>query len=210
MAKHILELDTPHGPARAHLADTRRGRARGLLVLGHGAGGGVEARDLVEAAEIALDAGLAVARVEQPYRVAGRRSPAPAHALDVDWVAAVEALRGVIRASVPMLVGGRSSGARVACRTAGLVRASGVLCLAFPLQPPQGARPEARPSRLPELEIVTVPVFVVQGENDAFGIPPAGQTREVIVVRGDHSLRAGLGTGAPALRAWIDRIVGTG
>ncbi len=128
------ELDTPHGPARAHLHPARRPRA--LLVLGHGAGGGVTAPDLVAAAEAANAAGVSVALIEQPYRVAGRRSPAPAHQLDAAWLAVVEQLREV----PPLLCGGRSSGARVACRTAAATGAAGVLCLAFPLHPP--GRPE--------------------------------------------------------------------
>jgi predicted alpha/beta-hydrolase family hydrolase len=156
------EIDTPHGPARAHLSPVESPRA--LLVLGHGAGGGVTAPDLVTAAEEAIAAGVSVALVEQPYRVAGRKSPAPAHQLDAAWLAVVRALRG----EEPVLCGGRSSGARVACRTAGETGAAGVLCLAFPLHPP--GRPEK--TRLAELEAVEVPVLIVQGESDPFGMPP--------------------------------------
>ena len=154
-----------------HPARARRGRTcsaveapRALLVLGHGAGGGVTAPDLVTAAEVAVAAGVSVALVEQPYRVAGRKSPAPAHQLDAAWLAVVEALRG----EEPVLCGGRSSGARVACRTAAGTGAAGVLCLAFPLHPP--GRPEK--TRLGELEAVEVPVLIVQGESDPFGMPP--------------------------------------
>ena len=119
-------------------------------MLGHGAGGGVTARDLVAAAETAVAQGVAVALVEQPYRVAGRRSPAPAHQLDTAWTAVVERLRSAELEGLPLVVGGRSSGARVACRTAGATGAAGVLCLAFPLQPAarrataRSAQPPAR------------------------------------------------------------------
>src|SRR5215468_4163447 len=105
----MLELGTPHGPARVHLHEADA--ARGWLVLGHGAGGGVESPDLKGATQAGLDAGLTVALVEQPYRVAGRRSPAPAAQLDTAWVAVIEQLA----VELPLIVGGRSSGARVAC-----------------------------------------------------------------------------------------------
>lgn len=188
------EVPTPHGPARVHLTAPHAPRAG--LVLGHGAGGGVGAKDLVATAEVAAGRGLAVALVEQPYRVAGRRAPAPARQLDAAWTAVVEHLRGGPFAGLPLVVGGRSSGARVACRTAADVGASGVLCLAFPLQTP--GRPD-RPSRLPELEAVTVPVLVVQGERDPFGTPPPGPGRQVVVVAGDHSLAKDV----PAVRAAV-------
>lgn len=197
----ILVIDTDHGPAHAHLHDADA--LRGALVLGHGAGGGVDAPDLMEARELALSVGCSVALVEQPYRVAGRRAPAPAWQLDVAWMQVVEVLRERWFHQLPLVVGGRSSGARVACRTAGATGAVGVLCLAFPLQPPQGQRPEPRPSRLAELEIVTVPTLVVQGERDPFGIPPAGACRDVMVVPGDHSLRKGLGPATPVVADWL-------
>ena len=196
-----LVLETDHGPAHAHLHDVDE--PRGVLVLGHGAGGGIAARDLVEARDVALTAGLSVALVEQPYRVAGRRSPPPAWQLDVAWMAVVEGLRARWFNELPLVVGGRSSGARVACRTSGATGAVGVLCLAFPLQPPQGQRPEPRPSRQPELDIVAVETLVVQGERDAFGIPPEARRRRVCVVPGDHSLRNGLGPAAPLLAEWL-------
>jgi uncharacterized protein len=200
-----LELETPHGPARAHLDGP--GDARGALVLGHGAGGGVAAKDLLAAKALALSVGLAVALVEQPYRVAGRRAPTPARHLDTAWEAVVDGLRAQRLGALPLVVGGRSSGARVACRTSRATGAVGVLCLAFPLQPPQGKRPEPRPSRLPELDGVDVDVLVVQGEHDAFGVPPEGVHRQVCVVPGDHSLRRGLGAAGPHVAAWLDRIV---
>lgn len=202
----MIDVATPHGPARIHL-DTAA-QPRGILVLGHGAGGGVGARDLVTAAETARSLGLSVALVEQPYRVAGRRSAAPAHQLDAAWVAVVEELRAGKLPDGALVVGGRSSGARVACRTAAATGADAVLCLAFPLQPParQGRPPS--PSRLPELEAVTVPTLVVQGEHDRFGIPPAGPLRTVAVVRGDHALRSDLPGVGDAVHTWVSRLLG--
>ena len=141
----------------------------GLLVLGHGAGGSIDASDLRAVTDAALDAGIAVGRVRQPYLVAGRRAPAPATQLDIAWTAVVEHLRAVLGAQWPglrVLVGGRSSGARVACRTSGATGAVGVLALAFPLHPP--GHPEK--SRAPELE-VGVPLLVLQGARDPFGGP---------------------------------------
>ena len=135
-----LDVDTPHGPARVHMHPVDDPRA--ALVLGHGAGGGVAARDLVKATAAARDEGFSVALVEQPYRVAGRKSPAPAAQLDAAWRAVVSALPFD---DLPLVTGGRSAGARVACRTAADTGAVGVLCLAFPLHPP--GRPEKTRSR---------------------------------------------------------------
>jgi uncharacterized protein len=194
-----LDVETPHGAARAHVH--RNHGPRGVLVLGHGAGGGVAAPDLVAARDAALEVGLAAVLVEQPYRVAGRRSPPPAAQLDAAWLAVVARVREELAA--PLVVGGRSSGARVACRTAAGTGAVGVLCLAFPLRPP--GRPDA-PSRLPELEAVGVPVLVVQGERDPFGIPPAAPHRTVAVVRGDHGLKSDKATLAAAVRDWLETI----
>ena len=191
------ELETPHGPARAHLHPVDGAAA--LLVLGHGAGGGVTAPDLVTATEAANAAGVSVALIEQPYRVAGRKSPAPAHQLDAAWLAVVEQLRG----AEPVLCGGRSSGARVACRTAAGTGAAGILCLAFPVHPP--GRPEK--SRLEELDALTLPTLVVQGERDPFGIPPPAPGREVVQVPGDHGLKADLDAVGAAVQGWLRRIV---
>src|SRR5207247_446380 len=115
--------------------------------------------------------GISVALIEQPYRVAGRRAPARAPQLDAAWITVVERLRERELAGLPLIVGGRSLGARVACRTAEATGAVAVLCLAFPLEPPRRAGEPSR-SRLPELEAVTVPTLVVQGERDPFGMPP--------------------------------------
>jgi predicted alpha/beta-hydrolase family hydrolase len=201
-----LDVDTPHGPARAHVH--RAASARGALVLGHGAAGGVASRDLRTARDVALSEGFSVVLVEQPYRVAGRRSPAPAAQLDAAWTAVVGfLLRGVLD-GLPLVVGGRSSGARVACRTARATGAVGVLCLAFPLQPARRANaPAPPPSRLPELDAVTVSTLVVQGARDPFGIPPSGPHRRVVLISGDHSLRTDLGAVADAIRAWLPAVV---
>jgi predicted alpha/beta-hydrolase family hydrolase len=193
----VFDLDTPHGPARAHLHAAAE--PRGALVLGHGAGGGVTARDLVAATKAAQAAGVSVALVEQPYRVAGRRSPAPAAQLDAAWIAVVEHLRAGALRDLSLVVGGRSAGARVACRTADATGAVGVLCLAFPEHPP--GRPEK--TRQPELDAVTVPTLVVQGASDPFGMPAAGPAREVVTVPGNHSLTGDLEALAGAVRGWL-------
>jgi len=185
-------LETPHGQARVHLREVDTPRA--ALVLGHGAGGGVESPDLQGAAKAALEAGLTVALVEQPYRVAGRRSPAPANQLDAAWTSVIEQLAF----EVPLIAGGRSSGARVACRTAATTGAKAVLCLAFPVHPP--GRPEK--SRLDELDAVTVPTLVVQGERDPFGMPPRARNRSVVTIPGTHSLRSSSAVAA-AVSAWL-------
>lgn len=200
-----LELDTPHGPARAHVH--RAAAPKAALVLGHGAGGGVGSRDLVTVTEVATAQGLSVVLVEQPYRVAGRRSPAPAHQLDTAWTAVLEQLRAGELRGLPLLVGGRSLGARVACRTAEATGAVGVICLAFPLVPPRRSRATPPQSRLPELDAVTVPVLIVQGARDPFGMPPAAEKRTVVEVTGDHSLRTDLGAVADAVRAWLPEVV---
>jgi uncharacterized protein len=193
----MLELETPHGTANVHLHPA--GKPRAALVLGHGAGGGIAAPDLVAATAAALAASVSVALVEQPYRVAGRRSPAPAAQLDTAWVSVVEQLRAGALSGLPLLTGGRSAGARVACRTAAVTSATGVVCLAFPLRPPGRA---SAPSRLPELDAVTVPTLVVQGEGDPFGIPPPSKLRTVILVPGNHSLRAATPV-SEAIEIWL-------
>ncbi len=200
----VRSIETPHGPARVEVH--RVASARAALVLGHGAGGGVAAPALLAATEAALAERVRVVLVEQPYRVAGRRSPPPPRTLDAAWVAVVRQLRRGPLRGLPLLVGGRSSGARVACRTEVDLGAAGVLCLAFPLQPPARTGAEARPSRLPELDAVEAPVLVVQGENDRFGVPPAAPGRDVVVVRGDHSLRSDAAALREAVQRWLAEI----
>ncbi len=167
----IAEVETRVGLARVHLH--REGRP--LLVLGHGAGGGTDAPDLQAAASAAVSLGWSVALVEQPWRVRGGRVAESPKRLDLAWLDVLATMDGT-----PLVIGGRSAGARVACRTAAQAGADAVLCLAFPLHPP--GRPER--SRLPELEGVAVPVLVVQGSRDPFGIPPGAH----VIDGADHSL----------------------
>jgi predicted alpha/beta-hydrolase family hydrolase len=195
-----MDIETPFGLARAHLRQAKGDRA--LLVLGHGAGGGVEAPDLVAATEAAQAQDVGVALVEQPYRVAGRRSPAPAKQLDAAWLAVIERLRP----QVPLIVGGRSLGARVACRTAEEAGAVAVLCLAFPLEPPRRDRKPPQ-SRLAELDAVKVPTLVVQGKGDPFGMPPPGKLRQVAKVAGNHGLKSDLAAVGEAVRNWLAQLL---
>jgi predicted alpha/beta-hydrolase family hydrolase len=201
---NVVEIETQRGPARAHLHPAAMSRA--ALVLGHGAGGGVQAPDLVAATEAALDENVSVALVEQPYRVAGRRSPPGPAILDEAWTVVVEALRASELEGLPLIVGGRSLGGRVACRTVDATGAVAVLCLAFPLEPPRRAGKPPQ-SRLPELEAVTLPVLVVQGERDPFGMPPAGPSRKVVEVPGDHGLKADPPAVSEAVRTWLAELI---
>jgi predicted alpha/beta-hydrolase family hydrolase len=196
----LISVETPVGGAEVIL-DRGSPRPIGLLALGHGAGGSIDAPDLTAVTAAALDAGFAVARVRQPYSVAGRRAPAPASQLDAAWIAVVGVLVELFHRAQPglrFIVGGRSSGARVACRTADASGACGVVALAFPLHPP--GHPER--SRATELE-VAVPLLVVQGARDAFGtaaqFPPHVMIREV--PHADHRLIG------PDVDAAIDGIV---
>jgi predicted alpha/beta-hydrolase family hydrolase len=197
-----LEVQTPTGPAWIDL-DRPSGKPVALLAIGHGAGGGVEARDILAVRDAALTAQVAVARITQPYRVAGRRSPAPAPRLDEAWLAAVAALRGQrgLR-SPPLVAAGRSSGARVACRTATASGAAAVVALAFPVHPP--GKPEK--TRLDELALPTVPVLVVQGDRDAFGVPPSDIAELVVIEGADHSLKKDPKAVAAAVADFILRV----
>ena len=108
---------------------------------------------------------------------------------------------------LPLLVGGRSLGARVACRTAAATEAIAVLCLAFPLQPPRRSGAAPAPSRIQELEAVAVPTLVVQGARDPFGMPLADGQRVVVEVPGDHSLKAGLPAVSAAVQSWLSELL---
>jgi predicted alpha/beta-hydrolase family hydrolase len=199
-----LEVDTPSGLAWIDL-DRPPGKPVALLAMGHGAGGGVDARDLLAVRDAALAARVAVARITQPYLVAGRRSPAPAPRLDEAWLAAVAAARGQrgLR-TVPLVAAGRSSGARVACRTATASGAIAVVALAFPVHPP--GKPEK--SRLDELALPSVPVLVVQGDRDAFGMPPPDIAELLVIPGADHSLKKDPKVVAAAVVDFVLRAVG--
>jgi predicted alpha/beta-hydrolase family hydrolase len=201
----LLEIETPHGTARAHLHPVEGARA--ALVIGHGAAGGVDAPDIRAATNAALAVDVMVALVEQPYRVAGHRVPARAEQLDAVWVTVVERLRADELGELPLIVGGRSLGARVACRTVEATGAIAVLCLAFPLSPPARSG-KLRPDRLAELDAVTLPTLVVQGDRDPFGMPPPGPTRQVVTVPGDHGLKGDLDAVGDAVRSWLTEIAG--
>jgi predicted alpha/beta-hydrolase family hydrolase len=198
-----LTVPTPSGPALVELRGpqelySEHGTA---VLLGHGAGGSTDAPDLVAATMAATSAGMHVALVTQPYRVAGRRAPAPARQLDQAWLAVANYLSDAVFAGLPLIFGGRSSGARVACRTAAAGGAAAVLCLAFPMHPP--GRPER--SRMDELDGVDVPVLVVQGERDPFGRPEPAAGREVVLLPGDHSLKADPAAVQHAVAQWLRR-----
>src|SRR4051794_30520643 len=193
----MRELETPQGTARVLTQDALDPKA--VLILGHGAGGSVSAPDLQVATRVALEEDVSVALVEQPYRVAGRTNAPAAPPLDEAWLAVVEQLEF----DLPVITGGRSSGARVACRTAAATGAVGVLCLAFPLQPRGRASGKVPDSRLVELDAVEVPVLVVQGRNDQFGVPPEGPNRRVVVVEGDHGLKKDSAALGDAVRDWL-------
>ena len=196
------EIETPQGPARAQIHIVEKPKA--LLVLGHGAGGGVEAPDLVAATEAATSGGVSVALVEQPYVVAGKRSSPKPERLDEAWAAVVAALREGDLGGLPLVVGGRSAGARVACRTAAESGAAAVLCLAFPEHPP--GKPEK--SRQFELDAVDLPTLVVQGESDPFGRPEPGPQRQVVLVPGNHSLKKGLDELPRVVGDWLAKVLG--
>ncbi|MDV6011584.1 alpha/beta family hydrolase [Haloechinothrix sp. LS1_15] len=196
-------IQTRYGPARAELHCAEEGSA--ALLLGHGAGGGIDAKDLVVVTRAAHDAGVHVALVEQPYRVAGRRAPAPRRQLDDAWLTVADELAERWFDEMPMIFGGRSSGARVACRTAEAGSAVAVLCLAFPVCPP--GKQEARASRQAELDAVTVPVLVVQGEQDPFGRPDPGRHHEIAMVQGNHALDTDLDAVSRVTTEWLGRVL---
>jgi len=198
-----VEIETPEGPAWADV-DRPGGDAVGVFFVGHGAGGGVDHVDIRAACDGALAAGYVAVRVTQPYRVAGRRVPPAAPRLDEAWLTVTSAVLDQV-GPLPAVHGGRSSGARVACRTAASTGAVAVVALAFPLHPP--GRPDR--SRLAELDTPTVPVLVVQGDRDAFGMPPPGPRREVVVIPGDtHSLTKDPDAVGAAVHAFLAFLAG--
>lgn len=203
-----VQIPTPVGPARAHL--TRPRGARGVLVLGHGAGPSISTVDLTVTRDTLVELGWAVAVVEQPWLVAGKRIAARPEVLDAAWVPVVAALRGrggpLARVPGPLLVGGRSAGARVACRTAVGVGAAAVVALSFPLQPP--GKPQAvRADELLAPVGAGLSVHVVQGARDPFGTPAqlAAYLPHVYAVPGTHTIPR---SGAEAVAAAVRMIAG--
>ncbi|TDD81313.1 alpha/beta family hydrolase [Actinomadura rubrisoli] len=194
-----MDIVTAHGPAEAVLDEADDPAF--LLVLTHGSNGGVDAADLLAVRGAALGLGGAVARVTQPFRLAGRRAPGPAAKQDEAWLEVVAALRERF-GDVPLVQGGRSNGARVACRTAREAGAAGVVALAFPLRPP--GRPEK--TRVAELRSAGVEVLVVNGDRDPFGVPDAADAASVTVLAGErHDLNRDPGAVAGAVEPWLRR-----
>ncbi|MEV4678122.1 MULTISPECIES: alpha/beta family hydrolase [Actinomadura] len=198
-----MEVTTAHGPAEVVVDEVRD--AAFLLVLTHGSNGSVDAPDLLAVREAALGLGGAVARVTQPFRFAGRRAPGAPVRQDEAWLEIVGPLRERF-AGVPLVQGGRSNGARVACRTAAAAGAAGVVALAFPLHPP--GKPEK--TRVGELRGAGVEVLVVNGDRDPFGVPDAADAAHVVVLAGErHDLNkdpAAVGRAVePWLRKWASR-----
>lgn len=208
-ASKLVEVDTPLGVAHAHVS--RPPRARGTVVLTHGASGRLTGGDLLAVRDGLVEAGWAVAFVQQAWGVAGRRMPPRPVPQDEAWLPVVQALRsGRGRLPGPLVLSGKSNGARVACRTAADLTADGVLCLSFPLHPP--GKPEN--SRAPELLLPVaagVLLHVVQGERDPFGSP--GEVRAklsdpayVTAVKGEHTIRV-TGPLVEAARAFVETLL---
>lgn len=196
-----MEIATGAGPARAEFD----GRADGtfLLVLTHGSAGGVESADLLAARQAGLDLGAVVARVTQPFRVSGARAPGSVTRQDAAWLEVIAALRREWP-GLPLVQGGRSNGARVACRTAAGAGAAAVVALAFPLHPPGRAEDPSR-SRAPELRNAGVPVLAVSGERDPFGVPDPADVSRLVVLAGEaHSLSRRPEQVTDAIRRWLD------
>ncbi|WP_344976660.1 alpha/beta family hydrolase [Streptosporangium fragile] len=173
-----MEIATPHGPAVAEIDEVAD--LRFLLVLTHGSAGGVDAPDLLAVRDAVVKIGGVVARVLQPFRVRGARAPGPAVKQDEAWEVLAAGIRGRYP-GLPLVQGGRSNGARVACRTASRVGAEAVVALAFPLHPP--GRPER--SRAGELRAAGVDVLVVNGDRDPFGVPEAADAARLVVLPGE-------------------------
>jgi predicted alpha/beta-hydrolase family hydrolase len=207
-----VQIHTESGPAQAEL-DGDRAAPQFLLVLTHGAGGSAASPDLLAARDAALPLGALVARVTQPYQVRGARAPGSPVRQDAAWAEVVAALRK-LAPGVPLVQGGRSNGARVACRTAAAVGARAVVALAFPLCPPQ-RRPTvtagAATSRVAELHAAReggARVLVVNGERDPFGIPGAQDADRVVVVPGEaHALKGHRAVIVAAIAEWLPDVL---
>jgi hypothetical protein len=209
-----IEAGTTQGPARLDWT-APAGQASFVVALTHGAGGTVGTPDLLAARDAAVRLGGGVALVTQPYLVRGARAPGSAERQDEAWIELMSWLTsgdGPGAAGVPLIVGGRSNGARVACRTAAAVAARGVLALAFPLQPPArrirgGDEVTFPPDRSPELRAAAragAHVLVLNGDRDPFGIPAADESTRVVVLKGEiHSLSKKPAAVSGAVAAWL-------
>ncbi|MFD6219274.1 alpha/beta hydrolase family protein [Nocardia asteroides] len=195
-----MRIETSAGPAEIELDEVDDPAF--LLVITHGAGGGVDAKDILAVRDSAIEAGGAVARVIQPYRVAGRRAPGAADKQDEAWREIVAALRTRF-AGLPLVQGGRSNGARVACRTAVDVGARGVIALSFPLHPP------GKPDKSRRAELLApgdIEVVVINGGSDPFGVPDPADAAEVKVIpKQAHSFRTGFDVIAATVEPWLRR-----
>jgi uncharacterized protein len=200
-----VEIETSGGPARVELNRQPKGTTpRFLLVATHGAGGSPDTKDVLAVAKAAEDLGAVTALVTQPYRVRGARAPGSAVKQDQAWAELIAALRQHT-GNVPLVQCGRSNGARVACRTARAVKASGVIALAFPLHPP--GHPEK--SRAGELAAAGTPVLVVNGDRDPFGIPEGSDSTQVVVLPGEtHSLAKNPAAIGETVAAWLRALPG--
>lgn len=216
----IQRVETQHGVARATLSVTTEPE-RARVFLGHGAGGGVDTPDLLAIRDLLAAHHIATVRVEQPYRVAGGRMETRTAVLDTSFATVVDALR----AGAPVFVGGRSTGARIGCRTAQALGAAGVVALAFPLRP-KPARDGTVKSRWPELRDAGVPTLVVQGDRDPFGgaavFPEEGPLPRALVItpvaaadhafhvaRRDGGSRRAIAQVAEAVRGFVIRVIET-
>ncbi len=225
-----MDIGTSHGPARAELAVPSGPGASGppsfLLVLTHGAGGSVNAPDLLAVRDAALRAGGATALVTQPYRIRGARAPGSPARQDEAWREIIAFLRAgpwsgpeevPLSPGTPLIVGGRSNGARVACRTAAAVGASGVIALAFPLRPPgrraaagspRSSNPPTRDAELRAAADGGARVLVVNGDRDPFGIPDPEDAVRVVVLKGEsHALSRNPAAVAEAVTGWLSEVV---
>jgi uncharacterized protein len=197
-----MEITTSSGPARIELDGTKG--AAFWLVLTHGAGGGVDSPDVLAARQAALDLGGAVARVLQPYRVRGAAAPGSPGRQDAAWLEVIDGLRPRFSA-IPLIQGGRSNGARVACRTARAAAARAVVALAFPLHPP--GRPDR--SRAAELREAGTDVLVVSGGRDPFGIPDQRDAARIVVLPGEtHALSGNPSAVREVVRTWLQGVLG--
>lgn len=194
-----MDIETPRGLARVDVDEVAEPRL--LLVLTHGSAGTVDAPDLVAVRDAALGAGATVARVTQAFRLAGARAPGSAARQDEAWCAVLDELRKRWP-DLPLVQGGRSNGARVACRTARQVGAAAVVALAFPLHPP--GKPDR--SRAEELREAGVDVLVVNGDRDPFGVPDPADATELVVLPGEgHDLKKHPEKAGEVVAQWITR-----